>query len=98
MQDLSLAITLVRPFPLLKINGSEFEFTKERYGSLKRAYVITEGDLMATMNFQLWMIENNPPNIVVEIKGSDHMVMISKPIELAYKLGHIAQQVSLLDF
>ncbi|KAG7019490.1 Methylesterase 1, partial [Cucurbita argyrosperma subsp. argyrosperma] len=40
--DLSLAITLVRPFPLLKINDSEFKFTEERYGSVKRAYVITE--------------------------------------------------------
>ncbi|KAG6583867.1 Salicylic acid-binding protein 2, partial [Cucurbita argyrosperma subsp. sororia] len=97
-EDLSLAITLVRPFPLLKINDSEFKFTEERYGSVKRAYVITERDLMATMNFQLWMIENNPPDIVVEIKGSDHMVMVSKSVELAYQLQRIAQQVSLLDF
>lgn len=95
---MTLAITLVRPLPLFEANNSKYKFTTERYGCVKRAFVVTERDLLATKKFQLWMIENNLPDITVEIKGADHMAMASKPFDLAYQLQRIAQQFSLLDF
>lgn len=98
LEDLTLAITLVRPLPLFEANNSKYKFTTERYGCVKRAFVVTERDLLATKKFQLWMIENNLPDITVEIKGADHMAMASKPFDLAYQLQRIAQQFSLLDF
>ncbi|CAK9327625.1 unnamed protein product [Citrullus colocynthis] len=97
-KDLTLAITLVRPLPLFEANDSKYEFTTERYGSVKRVFVVTERDLMATKKFQLWMIENNLPDITVVVKGADHMVMASKPFDPAYQLQRIAQQLSLFDF
>lgn len=84
---------------MLGTNDSDLVFTTERYGLVKRAFVMTEKDLMAKRKFQMWMIENNPPDIVVEIKGSDHMAMTSKPLELAHQLRRIAHHFSLVaDF
>lgn len=48
----------------MQTNDSEFEFTTERYGSVKRAFVITGRDVLVTKKFQMWMIENNPLDIV----------------------------------
>ena len=39
-------------------------------------------------------IEKNPPDVVGEVKGSDHMVMMSKPIELSIHLQAIADKFS----
>ncbi|XLU74143.1 hypothetical protein S245_033196 [Arachis hypogaea] len=61
-----------------------------RYGSVNRAFIVSKNDLFATLDFQQFMIENNPPNRTVEIAGSDHMVMMSKPINLALQLQSIA--------
>uniref|UniRef100_A0A0A0M116 AB hydrolase-1 domain-containing protein n=1 Tax=Cucumis sativus TaxID=3659 RepID=A0A0A0M116_CUCSA len=85
---------LVRSFPLFKINDPKFKFTGERFGTVKRAFVVTEDDLAAPKKFQMWMVENNPPDITVEIRGSDHMAMVSKPLELADGLQRIVQQLS----
>ena len=94
LQDLTLATMLVRSFPLFKINDPKFKFTGERFGTVKRAFVVTEDDLAAPKKFQMWMVENNPPDITVEIRGSDHMAMVSKPLELADGLQRIVQQLS----
>jgi hypothetical protein len=45
-------------------------------------------------DFQRWMMERNPPDDVVEIQGSDHMVMMSKPMELWAHLQAIAEKYS----
>ncbi|KAM3291631.1 hypothetical protein P3S67_019920 [Capsicum chacoense] len=37
-----------------------------------------------------WMIKNNPPDEVEEIRGSGHMVMMSKPLQIFTKLLGIA--------
>ncbi|XP_022139987.1 methylesterase 3-like [Momordica charantia] len=97
-QDLTLAKALVRPLPVFETKDSEFNFTEERYGSVKRGVIVTEKDLMATRKFQMWMIQNNPPHITVEIRASDHMAMASKPRQFARQLQRIANQLFLFDF
>ena len=67
----------------------------KKYGSVKRVYIIVEKDKVIKRDFQLWMTERNPPNDVVEmIKGSNHMVMMSKTIELWSHLQGIAEKYS----
>ena len=55
-------------------------------------------DKVARRDLQLWMIERNPPNDVVEINGSNHMVMMSKQIELWAHLQGIAEKYSYPTF
>lgn len=72
----------------------DLHLTTQRYGSVKRVFVVSDKDKVITKNFQKWVIQKNPPSNVVEIRGSDHMVMISKPLDLFNKLCHIAQHYS----
>ncbi|MED6123735.1 hypothetical protein PIB30_052170 [Stylosanthes scabra] len=91
-QDWNLATTLVRPRKIF----SEEDMTKvlalshRRYGSVSRVFVMTENDLSVYPKFQRWMTTHNPPNRVVEISGSDHMVMMSQPIQLSHHFQTIA--------
>lgn len=69
----------------------ELRLSKENYGSVKRAFIISQNDKM-TSKFMVWaMLLLNKPDRVEEVHGSDHMVMTSKPLELAQLLGTIAQ-------
>ncbi|KAK9942217.1 hypothetical protein M0R45_007895 [Rubus argutus] len=61
---------------------------------LIRPLRLFNGDLVQKRDFQLWMIERNRPNRVIEIRGSDHMVMMSKPLELWEHLQKIAANYS----
>lgn len=46
-----------------------------------------------TTKIMVWaMLILNRPDRVAEVKGSDHMVMTSKPLELAQQLSTIAQE------
>nr|XP_023879437.1 salicylic acid-binding protein 2-like [Quercus suber] len=96
IEDLTLATLLLRPLRLFSDEdlSKQLMLSFENYGSAKRVYIISEKDKVARRDLQLWMIERNPPNDVVEIKGSDHMVMMSKPIELWAHLQDIAEKYS----
>ncbi|CAI9766879.1 unnamed protein product [Fraxinus pennsylvanica] len=93
-EDLSLGTLLVRPIGLY----DDAEMLKEtvlstkNYGSVPRAYIISEEDKFIKEDSQKWMIENNPCDVVKTICGSDHMVMFSKPQELCFFLQEIAQK------
>ncbi|KAL0536310.1 hypothetical protein IC582_025254 [Cucumis melo] len=95
-EDLTLGRILVRPTHLF--GGEQWNkdlvLTKERYGAVKRVFVVSDKDKVIKKNFQKWVIRRNPPNGVVEVKGSDHMVMMSKPLDLFNILSHIARQYS----
>ncbi|XP_015890095.3 methyl jasmonate esterase 1-like [Ziziphus jujuba] len=97
-EDLVLALSLVRPLRFLtpeEISSSkEAQLTKEKHGLVPRVYILCEQDNINTPDFQRWMIENNPPDQVKVISGSDHMAMFSKPIELCSYLQEIAEQYS----
>ncbi|XP_039158417.1 salicylic acid-binding protein 2 [Eucalyptus grandis] len=91
-EDWTLANTLMRPQRLFNDEDMTREITlsEQNYGSVRRVAVISEDDKLIDKDFMLWMIERNPPDQVLEVKGSDHMVMMSKPMRLLALLQHIA--------
>lgn len=94
-EDSVLAQLLVRPVSLsTAVLSSEEELTKEKYGSVRRVYIVCKEDNMVKPNLQEWMIENNPADEVKVINGSDHMVMFSKPLELCSCLQEISEKYS----
>ncbi|KAK7346501.1 hypothetical protein VNO80_21022 [Phaseolus coccineus] len=91
IQDIELAKTLLRPGSLfIEDLSQQIIFSKEGYGSVPLAFIVCTEDLGIPLNFQLWMIQNAGVNDVVEIKGADHMAMLSKPQELCDSLHQIA--------
>ena len=96
MKDLTLGNTLMRQTHLFvgRQWSKDLPLTTQRYGSVKRVFVVSEKDKVIKKSFQHWVIKRNPPTDVVEIRGSDHMVMISKPFDLFNKLSHIARHYS----
>ncbi|EOX91293.1 hypothetical protein QUC31_003036 [Theobroma cacao] len=92
-EDLMLATVLIRPTALYGGKIS-LELTKERYGSVRRVYIVCDQDHGIPENLQRWIIENNPPDEVKLVSGSDHMVMFSKPKELCSCLQRIAEKYS----
>nr|XP_017218422.1 PREDICTED: salicylic acid-binding protein 2-like [Daucus carota subsp. sativus] len=94
IQDLTLASMLVRPHPTNTDPNSleETKVTKERFGSVRRVYVVADQDIILPEGIQRWMIELNPPDEVKVINGSDHMIMLCKPTELCSCLEEITQK------
>ncbi|KAJ9170763.1 hypothetical protein P3X46_018843 [Hevea brasiliensis] len=93
IEDLELAMTLVRPSSLFLHDLSQAKkFSSEGYGSVSRVYIICEEDKAIPEEFQQWMIANSPVEQVIKIEGSDHMTMFSKPQELCQCLCEIAQK------
>ncbi|XP_050376219.1 methyl jasmonate esterase 1-like [Argentina anserina] len=90
-EDLTLGLTLVRYAPIVR---EEMIFTKQRYGSVRRVYIMCDQDLVLKVDFARWMIQNNPPDEVKVINGSDHMVMFSRPLEFFSNLQQIAEKYS----
>ncbi|XP_009366305.2 methyl jasmonate esterase 1 [Pyrus x bretschneideri] len=91
-QDLTLALSLVRFIP--RYNYDVIKLTKEKYGSVPRVFIVSSEDHAIVMDVQNYMIKSNPPNEVKVINGSDHMVMLSKPVELFFHLQNIAEKYS----
>ncbi|KAJ4716381.1 salicylic acid-binding protein 2-like [Melia azedarach] len=93
MEDWALATMLMRPLRLFSDEdmSRELVLTREKYGSVKRVFIISEKDLVSEKDFVFWMINKNPPHQVEEIKGSDHMVIMSKPLEVWTHLLSIAK-------
>ncbi|XP_062102162.1 methyl jasmonate esterase 1-like [Humulus lupulus] len=94
-QDLVLAMSLVRAVPFFnneELVNKQVKLTKERYGSVKRVFIVCDQDLTLEESFQRWMIERNPPHEVKVINGTDHMAMFTKPLELFTYLGEIAAE------
>ncbi|KAK6237565.1 hypothetical protein QUC31_003034 [Theobroma cacao] len=93
-EDLTLATMLARPFGINDDAASveETELTREKYGCVRRVFIVCDKDKVTDEDFQRWMIENNPPEEVKLISESDHMVMFSKPQELCSCLEEIAEK------
>ena len=88
-----LATMLMRP-----INGEnllkKITVTKEKYGTIRRVYIVCDKDNVLEEDFQLWMIKNNLTDEVKVILGSDHMPMFCKPLELCAYLQEIVVSYS----
>ncbi|KAM7503384.1 hypothetical protein LguiB_002288 [Lonicera macranthoides] len=91
-RDLTLCLSLARYYPLYRdeISRLETTLTSANYGSVNRAYIISEDDLVLPVETVQQYIKTFPPKEVETISGSDHMVMFSKPQELATCLQKIA--------
>ncbi|XP_016582396.2 methyl jasmonate esterase 1-like [Capsicum annuum] len=94
IQDWALATTVVRPFYLYSSDEitKEIVLSRKNYGSVRRTYIVAPEDKVLPKEFQLRMIEKNPPDEVEEIQGSDHMPMSSKPLQLFTHLMRIANK------
>ncbi|CAB4317876.1 unnamed protein product [Prunus armeniaca] len=73
---------------------SPAQLTKEKYGSVRRVFIVSGQDQAIVLDVQNYMIRNNPPDEVKVISDSDHMVMISRPLNLFYHLQNIAEKYS----
>ncbi|XP_058081607.1 salicylic acid-binding protein 2-like isoform X2 [Magnolia sinica] len=92
-EDYTLATTLVRVGSLFQedLSNAPF-FSKERYGSVTRVFIVCDEDMAIPDEFQHWMVENNPVKEVKVINGSDHMPMFCKAQELCHSLLEIAER------
>ncbi|PON54031.1 Alpha/beta hydrolase fold [Parasponia andersonii] len=96
-EDLVLALSLARPFPLFydqKLVTKEVKLTEERYGSVPRVFIMCDQDNGLEVSLQKWMIERNPPLEVRVINGTDHMVIATKPLKIFSNLIEIAEKYS----
>ncbi|XP_058745243.1 methyl jasmonate esterase 1-like [Vicia villosa] len=95
-EDLTLALSLVRPDPLyndVELLKKETAVTNDRNGRVPKVFIISKSDKLITEDFQKWIIERSGPfDEVKVIKDSDHMVMFSKPKNLSSILLEIAQK------
>ncbi|GMN29886.1 hypothetical protein TIFTF001_002600 [Ficus carica] len=94
-EDFSLALSLLRPFPVFTDEAlvlKETKLTKDKYGSVRRVFIVCDQDLTIDEGLQRWMIERNPPTEVKVINGTDHMVMFTRPLKLFSYLGQIAEK------
>ncbi|CAN1288723.1 Methyl jasmonate esterase 1 [Linum perenne] len=93
-EDLELGLVCVRPTPVFDQEqaAKDTRVTKERYGTIPRVFVLCDADHPHKGPFQWWQVKNNPPNEYVEIEGSDHMVMFSKPGPLSEYLIKVGQK------
>nr|UQZ09623.1 norfluorocurarine synthase 2 [Strychnos nux-vomica] len=93
-EEIELAKVLVRPVTLFSEDLSKLKaFSEEGYGSVKRGYIICSEDKAFPVGLQHWLVDNVGVSEVKEIKGADHMPMISKPQELCQCLVEIAEKV-----
>ncbi|KAL5061504.1 hypothetical protein RYX36_023241 [Vicia faba] len=95
-EDLTLALSLVRPDPLyndVELLKKETAVTNDRNGRVPKIFIISKRDNLITEDFQRWIIERSGPFAEVKvINDSDHMVMFSKPNKLTSILLNISQE------
>ncbi|XWS29366.1 hypothetical protein CRYUN_Cryun24cG0023300 [Craigia yunnanensis] len=93
VEDLELAKALIRPGSIFADDLSNAKnFSREGFGTVTRVYIVCKEDNLMVEEFQRWMIQNNPPKDVLEIKSADHMPMFSKTQELCDSLLEIANK------
>ncbi|KAJ8572317.1 hypothetical protein K7X08_008828 [Anisodus acutangulus] len=94
IEDLALATTVLRPLCAYSVEdvSKEMVLSSKRYGSVRRVFIVSAEDKLLKKEFQQCMIEKDPPDEVKEIQGSDHMVMMSKPLQLFNLLLSIAHK------
>ncbi|KAJ3696006.1 hypothetical protein LUZ60_001383 [Juncus effusus] len=90
-EDLTLGMSLNRKSSLFADDlRCQKPFSKSRYGSVDSVYIVCDKDLGIPAKYQHYMLENNNPVKEVKIVDTDHMAMLSAPLELAQCLIEIA--------
>lgn len=91
-KDVTLMTSLLRPSSMFVEDlVLQQPYTKERYGSARKVYVVCTEDHAIAEGFQRWMLENSPVDEVREIVA-DHLVMLSRPSDLVRCLADIADK------
>ncbi|XP_024383343.1 putative methylesterase 11, chloroplastic isoform X1 [Physcomitrium patens] len=88
-KDIALAMVSMRPIPFSPAM-EKIALTAEKYGSVRRFYIETTEDQALTPELQRNIINQNPPEQVFTLKGSDHSPFFSKPQSLHKILVDIA--------
>ncbi|XP_069149524.1 salicylic acid-binding protein 2-like [Solanum lycopersicum] len=92
-EDVALGLSLVRSSSLFRKDLSKAKYlTDEGYGSVKRVYIMCSEDKGMPKEFGRWQIDNIGVTEEKEIKGADHMAMLSMPKELCDILFEIAHK------
>ncbi|XP_019185377.1 PREDICTED: methylesterase 10 [Ipomoea nil] len=95
-EDLELGRMLIRPGALfVEEMAKENLLTKDKYGSVKRVYIICEDDQIMDQEFQIHNIQNSPPCEVKSMAATGHMAMLSKPEELCFSLQEIIDDANM---
>ena len=94
-QDLTLAKAMVRPSRAFQDDGMlkrNNVLTADRYGVVGRVCVVAEDDASWSAEFQRRMASWSSGTEVRGLQGADHMVMLSKPMELSELLMETADK------
>ncbi|CAO2148721.1 unnamed protein product [Urochloa humidicola] len=91
--DITLAKSLMRIGSVFLEDLHVMEpFSKDRYGSVRKVYIVCKQDRTLPEEFQKWMVSNNPVDEVKEIDGADHMAMLSAPDDVVKCIVDIAEK------
>uniref|UniRef100_A0A2P2P5C8 (S)-hydroxynitrile lyase n=1 Tax=Rhizophora mucronata TaxID=61149 RepID=A0A2P2P5C8_RHIMU len=94
-EDLTLAMLSMRP---LRLYGGHLysddlpRLTKLKYGTVPRVFITVDHDNVMVEESTRKMIESNPPDEIMEVSGSDHMILYTKPKEFCSCLQEIAKK------
>ncbi|KAJ4788313.1 methyl esterase 3 [Rhynchospora pubera] len=92
-EDITLSKMLVRPVNIFlwdEAMTKQTNLTEEKYGSVRREYIVCGADNSWSAEFQRSMVEKSLGTEMREIDDADHMLMLSKPKELVHHLVDIA--------
>ncbi|KAL8044412.1 hypothetical protein ABFX02_08G044700 [Erythranthe guttata] len=79
LEDLELSKMLIRPSSFfLEETSKKYLLSRLNYGSVKRCYVCEEDEVMGK-ELQRYIVENSPPDDVINIPYAGHMVLLTKP-------------------
>eukprot|EP00253_Pinus_taeda_P006561 PITA_06561 len=88
-EDASLALSLLTPTPF-PISVEILKLSEERYGSIRRFYIMLMKDRLFPPEYQEYTITQNPPEKLFKMHASDHSPFFSQPQQLCNLLIHIA--------
>ncbi|TKY68871.1 putative methylesterase 19 [Spatholobus suberectus] len=97
-RDLTLALSLVRPFP--RYSDTELllrdsTVTNDKNGRVPKIFIISKGDNLVTEDTQMWMVERTGPFAEVKvINNSDHMCNFVIP---PYKVNLYDDKITEID-
>lgn len=84
---------LIRPnLFYLKEMSKNWVVSEEKYGVVKRCYVICEDDEVMEEEFQRYNIEKSPPDEVISIEAASHMAMLTKTHILSSSLMQLSHK------
>lgn len=88
-EDVNLARSVLTPTPF-PVSVELLDLSEERYGSIRRFYVMLMKDRLFPPEYQEYSIAQNPPEQVFKLHASDHSPFFSQPRQLCNLLFHIA--------